>query len=307
MATTDLTVTPGAPPAPAGTDALQRTLSRRRRTVDHLATAAMTLSFLVAAVPLALIIGYVFTKGGQVVDIPFLLEDIPNSYRRVGPGMGPAIAGTVLITAAASAMAIPLGVLGAIYLNEYGKKGGLARVVRFMTDVMTGVPSVVMGVFVYIVWVLRFREQSAFAGALALACLMLPIVIRTTEEMLRLVPNELRQASLALGARTWRTTLTVVLPAALPGITSGAMLAVARAAGETAPIILVTGLTFHTNWDLFDGNNTTLAAQIFRNASQPYDAAQARAYGAALTLIILVFVCTIAARWIASRFSTTRS
>ncbi|NLD76546.1 MAG: ABC transporter permease subunit, partial [Acidimicrobiales bacterium] len=163
------------------------------------------------------------------------------------------------------------------------------------------------GVFIYVVWVIPRESQTGLAGALALACLMLPIVIRTTEEMLRLVPDELRQASIALGSRTWRTTLTVVLPAALPGITSGAMLAVARAAGETAPIILVTGLTFHTNWNLFDGDNTTLAAQIFRNASQPYDAAQARAYGAAFTLIILVFALTILARLVSSRFATKRS
>lgn len=285
---------------------LEANLTPSRRLADAVATFAMVASFAVAAVPLAMIIGYVFTKGGQVVDWAFLTESIPNSYRRVGPGMGPAVVGTVVITAAAAVMSIPLGVLGAIYLNEYGKKNRLARTIRFLTDVMTGVPSVVMGVFVYIVWVLRFKEQTGFAGALALACLMLPIVVRTTEEMLKLVPDELRLASLALGARRWRTTLTVVLPAALPGITSGAMLAVARAAGETAPIILVTGLTFDHNWNLFEGTNTTLAAQIFRNAGQPYEGAQLRAYGAAFTLIILVFACTIAARIISSRFATKR-
>ncbi|MEO6987298.1 MAG: phosphate ABC transporter permease PstA [Aquihabitans sp.] len=281
-------------------------LSPRRRMADFAATTVMVASFFAAAVPLVLIIGYVFTKGGRVVDMAFLTESIPNSYRRVGPGMGPAVVGTLLITGAASLMAIPLGVLGAVYLHEYGPKRRFARVVRFTTDVMTGVPSVVMGVFVYVVWVLRFRSQTGFAGALALACLMLPIVVRTTEEMLKLVPAELRQASTALGARTWRTTLTVVLPAALPGITSGAMLAVARAAGETAPIILVTGLTFQTNANLFEGNNTTLAAQIFRNASQPFDGAQARAYGAAFTLIVLVFIFTIVARLISSRFNRMR-
>lgn len=295
--------------SPAVTSAitLDAQLAPRRRAADVAATAAMVVSVLVAAVPLALIIGYVLVKGGSVVDMAFLTETIPNSYRRVGPGMGPAIVGTVLITGAASLLAIPFGVLGAVYLNEYGRDRRTARLIRFLTDVMTGVPSVVMGVFIYVVWVVPRASQTGFAGALALACLMLPIVVRTTEEMLRLVPDELRLASVALGARTWRTTLTVVLPAALPGITSGAMLAVARAAGETAPIILVTGLTFHTNWNLFDGNNTTLAAQIFRNASQPYDAAQARAYGAALTLIVLVFACTVIARVISARFSSTRS
>lgn len=293
--------------APMAPFSLEAQLSPRRRMADAVATAAMVLAVLVAAVPLAMIIFYVVAKGGSVVDVAFLTETIPNSYRRIGPGMGPAIVGTVLITGAASLLAIPLGVMGAVYLNEYGGKSRPARVIRFMTDVMTGVPSVVMGVFIYVIWVVPRESQTGFAGALALACLMLPIVIRTTEEMLRLVSNDLRLASMALGARTWRTTLTVVLPAALPGITSGAMLAVARAAGETAPIILVTGLTFHTNWNLFDGNNTTLAAQIFRNATQPYDAAQARAYGAALTLIVLVFACTVVARLISSRFSSTRS
>lgn len=285
---------------------LKAQLSRGRLIADHLATVAMICGFLFAAIPLVLIIGYVFMKGGQVVDLAFLTRSIPNSYRRFGPGMGPAIVGTIVITFAASVLAIPLGVLGAIYLNEYGKQNRLARIIRFITDVMTGVPSVIMGVFVYVVWVLRFRQQTGFAGAIALACLMLPIVIRTTEEMLRLVPDELRLASLALGARRWRTTLTVVLPAALPGITSGAMLAVARAAGETAPILLVTGLTFHTNWNLFEGDNTTLAAQIFRNATQPYEAAQLRAYGAAFTLILLVFACTLAARLVARRFAADR-
>jgi phosphate transport system permease protein len=285
---------------------LEADLSVRRRAADTISTVFMVGSFLVAAVPLGMIIGYVFVKGGQVVDLPFLTERIPNSYRRIGPGMAPAVVGTILITGAASLMAIPLGIMGAIYLNEYGGNRPLARIIRFMTDVMTGVPSVVMGVFIYVVWVLRFKAQTGFAGALALACLMLPIVIRTTEEMLRLVPAELRQASTALGARTWRTTLTVVLPAALPGIVSGAMLAVARAAGETAPIILVTGLTFQTNWNIFEGNNTTLAAQIFRNASQPYAGAQARAYGAAFVLIILVFVFTIAARLVSARFNKMR-
>ena len=288
-------------------DSLEASLSVVAGAVKNISTVFMIGSFLLAAVPLGLIIGYVFVKGGQVVDLPFLTERIPNSYRRIGPGMAPAVVGTILITGAASIMAIPLGIMGAIYLNEYGGTRPLAKIIRFMTDVMTGVPSVVMGVFIYVVWVLRFREQTGFAGALALACLMLPIVIRATEEMLRLVPAELRQASTALGARTWRTTLSVVLPAALPGIVSGAMLAVARAAGETAPIILVTGLTFQTNWNIFDGNNTTLAAQIFRNANQPYAGAQARAYGAALTLIVLVFIFTIAARLISARFNKTRS
>jgi phosphate transport system permease protein len=151
--------------------------------------------------------------------------------------------------------------------------------------------------------VLHFEKQTAFAGSLALAALMLPIVIRSTEEMLRLVPDELRQGSTAMGAHRWRTTVFVVLPAALPGITSGAMLAVARAAGETAPLIFTIGLTYTTSWKLFSAN-TALSAQIFKNASQPFPGAVDRAWGAALTLVALVFILTIAARILSSRLST---
>ena len=156
--------------------------------------------------------------------------------------MGPAVVGTLITTGLAALMAIPLGILAAIYLNEYGRKRRLARFIRFMTDVMTGVPSVVMGVFIYTFWVVSFGQgRSALAASLALACLMLPIVVRSCEEMLRLVPDALREGSSALGARTWKTTARVVLPTALPGIVSGAMLAVARAAGETAPVLFTIG------------------------------------------------------------------
>jgi phosphate transport system permease protein len=207
------------------------------------------------------------------------------------------------MTGAAAALSIPLGVLGAIYLNEFGKQEPLARFIRFMADVMTGVPSIVMGLFIYTVWVIRFHQQTGLAGALALACLMLPVVLRSTEEMLKLVPSELRQASQALGNRTWRTTVTVVLPAALSGIISGAMLAVARAAGETAPIIFTAGIVFEANYKL-SGQNTALSALIFRNASQPFAGAQQRAWGAALTLVAITFAFTLLARLVSRRFST---
>jgi phosphate transport system permease protein len=277
-------------------------ISLRRRVVNGAATAGMVVALLVAFLPLCLVIWFLVSKGAQVISGEFLTGEIPRQYRKEGGGMGPAIIGTLVITGMAALLAIPLGVLGAIYLNEYGKQRRLARLIRTMSDVMTGVPSIVMGLFIYVVWVLQTKQQSAFAGALALACLMLPIVIRTSEETLRLVPDELRQASLGLGAARWRTTLTVVLPTALSGITSGAMLAVARAAGETAPLIATIGLTFRANWRL-DGQNTALAAQIFRNATQPFEGAQDRAWGAALTLVVLVFVLTFLARAVASRFT----
>jgi phosphate transport system permease protein len=187
-----------------------------------------------------------------------------------------------------------------VYLNEYGKQRPIASFIRLMTDVMSGVPSVVMGLFIYTIWVLRYGF-SGLAGALALACLMRPFVVRTSEDMLGLVPAGLREASAALGCRTWRTTVRVVLPTALPGIISGAMLAVARAAGETAPLLFTIGIVSKPNTSLF-GANTALSAQIFKNAQVPFPAAQDRAWAAALTLILLVFILTLAARFISSRF-----
>jgi phosphate transport system permease protein len=288
----------------AGAPDLSRSgLSLRRRLINRTAMVAITLALLLAVIPLVLVTWGVIAKGLQVMSWQFLTEDIPNSYRRVGGGMWPAVVGTLIITGMAALLAIPLGVFGAIYLNEYGKQKPLARAIRTMADVMTGVPSIVMGLFIYTGFVVLTGAKTGFAGALALACLMLPIVIRSSEEMLRLVPDELRQASLALGARQWRTILTVVLPAAVSGIASGALLAVARAAGETAPIIATVGITFAANPSLFDGQNTALPAQIFRNASQPFTAAQGRAWGAALTLVVIVLVFTILSRVIVSRFA----
>ncbi|MEY2571366.1 MAG: phosphate transport system permease protein, partial [Acidimicrobiaceae bacterium] len=297
-------------------------LARPRRVRNGLATAFMYLAFLIAAVPLLFLVVTVVTKGAGVIRADWFSKPIPDvataaladkaSAFGIDPstvvtsktvyGMQPAIIGTLLTTGLATLLAVPLGILGAIYLNEYGKRGRLATVLRFFTDVMTGVPSIVMGVFIYTVWVIPrgIDGRSAIAGGLALACLMLPIVVRSTEEMLRLVPNSLREASAALGTRTWRTTLGVVLPAALPGITSGCMLALARAAGETAPLLLVIGSTRFTNFSL-GGVNTALSAQIYSNATQP--GGDSLAWGAALTLITLVLVMTLIARVISSRFS----
>ncbi|GLH97437.1 phosphate ABC transporter permease PstA [Phytohabitans aurantiacus] len=284
-------------------DLTRRALSSRRRITNQVALGAIALALVIAIVPLGLVVYSVISKGGGIMSGEFLTGDISLSVRRAGGGMGPAIIGTLLITGGAALMAVPLGVLGAIYLNEYGKQRPLARLIRMLADIMTGVPSIIMGLFIYTIWVLTFEARSGFAGALALACLMLPVVIRSTEEMLKLVPDELRQASLALGARKWRTTVTVVLPAAISGITSGSLLAIARAAGETAPIIFVVGAVNATNWNLFSGENTALPAQIFSNASQPFQIAQDRAWGAALTLIAIVLIFTIIARFIANRFA----
>lgn len=275
---------------------------RSRAIRNGLATVLIVLSFVVILVPLALVVGYVVARGHQVFGLSFLTKEIPTP-RQPGPGMGPAVYGTLLITGAATLMAVPLGVLGGVYLSEYGRRGLVARVLRFFAEVMTGVPSIVMGLFVYTAVVLHTHNQNAFAGALALACLMLPIVIRTTDEMLRLVPAELREGSVALGSRQARTIVRIVLPAAAPGIVSGALLAVARAAGETAPLLFVIGSAYRTNRSLLNGSNTTLSVQIFNNARSPFLASQQRAWAAALTLIGIVFIFTVLARLVTALYS----
>jgi phosphate transport system permease protein len=273
-----------------------RRASRGRRLRNHLATALIIASMAATLVPLVFVVIFVINRGGHVFGWAFLTRDIPILDREPGGGMKPAIIGTLLITGGATAMAVPLGILGAVYLNEYGQQGRLARFIRFLSEIMTGVPSIVMGLFIYIVWTLHVKSYSGFAGSLALGCLMLPIVIRTSEEMLRLVPDELREGSYALGSRKVRTIRTVVLPHAAPGIVSGSLLAVARAAGETAPLLFVIGVVNSTNSSLFHNPTTALSVQIFHNAASPFVGAQDRAYGAALTLILLVFVFTALAR-----------
>ena len=282
-----------------------RSTSPRRRFADGVASVWMIGSVIVALVPLGFIAFYVVAKGISVISWSFLTKNIPIISDSAGGGIAPAIAGTLMLTLVAAVLAVPLGVLAAIYLNEYGGERPVARVIRFMADVMTGVPSIVMGLFVAMIWVSAglHRGFSTLAGSLALACLMLPIVIRSSEEMLKLVPDELRQASDALGARRWVTVTRVVLPAAIAGIVSGAMLAVARAAGETAPLLFTIGVS-RKFVPRLDAQNTALPIQIWNNAQEPVRAAQDRAWGAALTLIVLVFVLTVIARLVAARFST---
>jgi phosphate transport system permease protein len=277
-----------------------------RRTKDRIATGLMVLAFAIVMVPLVLVLYSVISRGVGIISWTFLTSAIPptTAPADVG-GIGPAIIGTFLITGLATLMAVPLGVLGAVYLNEYGGRGAVAQVVRFMSNVMTGVPSIVMGLFIFSIWVLHFG-LSGVAGALALGCLMLPVVIRSSEEMLILVPNSLREGSYALGATRARVTLTVVLPAALGGIVSGSLLAVARAAGETAPLLFTILTVTETNWNVFNGPNTALPSQIFTNATQPYTGAQARAWGAALTLVVIAFVAMLLARFATARFTKQR-
>jgi phosphate transport system permease protein len=274
-----------------------------RRTKNRIATAAMVVAFVLAVIPLVFVLITVVVRGIKIISLSFLTSPIPPQVvpADVG-GIGPAVLGTIEITALATAIAVPLGVLGAIYLNEYGGKGVLARLIGFFADVMTGVPSIVMGLFIFSIWVLHFGF-SGLAGALALGCLMLPVVIRSTDEMLKLVPNPLREGSYALGATKARVTTTVVLPAAIGGIVSGALLAVARAAGETAPLLFTILTVTTANPNVFSGPNTSIPSQIFANATSPYVGAQDRAWGSALTLIVIAFVLMIVARLITARFT----
>jgi phosphate transport system permease protein len=275
-----------------------------RRAKSQLATGAMWFAFLCLLVPLGFVLVTVIAKGASTITWQFLTNSTipPNILPANIDGMGAAVVGTLEITGFAAVMAIPLGILGAVYINEYGGNRPLAKLISFLADVMTGVPSIVMGLFIFTIWVLHFG-YSGLAGSFALACLMLPIVIRSTYEMLRLVPDSLRQGSYALGATKARVTLTVVLLTALGGIVSGALLAVARAAGETAPLLFTILTVEATNSNLFSGADTALSTQIFVNASQPYVGAVARAWGSALTLIAITFILMIVARLVTARFN----
>jgi len=275
-----------------------------RRSKDQIMTTLMWAAFVIVLIPLGFVLVTLVAKGAAAISWQFLTNStIPPNVVPLGTGgMGAAVVGTLEVTGFASLIAIPLGVLGAVYLNEYGGNRILAQLISFMSNVMTGVPSIVMGLFIFIIWVTHFG-YSGLAGSFALACLMLPIVIRSSYEMLLLVPDSLREGSYALGASKARVTVTVVLPAALSGIVSGALLAIARAAGETAPVLFTMLTVEQTNTNLFSGPNTTLPFQIFMNAQSAYTGANARAWGAALTLVAITFILMIAARIITALFT----
>jgi phosphate transport system permease protein len=265
-------------------------------------TGAMVLAVLIAIVPLALILVYVFVKGVGQLSWSFFTNPVPFVQTAGGGGYGAGIRGTIKMVALGTVVAVPIGVLAAVYLSEYRAKGVLATLVRFFADVMTGIPSIFVGIFVFTVVVLTTGSFSAWAGGLSLGILMLPVIVRTSEEALRLVPDNLREASLALGVRRWRTIVSVILPAALPGITTGALLAVARAAGETAPLLLTAfGNQLLTSWTSFSGPQASLTLEIFTDSRSPFPAQQSRAWTGALVLILGVLVLSVAARTIATR------
>jgi phosphate transport system permease protein len=281
----------------------------RRAARNRIWQALIYSACVLAILPLASVVWTLVSKGASRLDGDFFNASMNNiGARDAGGGAYHAIIGTLEQVGIATLFAVPLGVLGAIYLVEYGR-GKFAFTVRFFVDVMTGIPSIVAGLFILAFWVLIVSPWfnngtprfSGFAASLALTVLMLPTIVRSTEEMLRLVPGPLREGSYALGIPQWKTILKIVLPTALPGIVTGVMLAVARAAGETAPVLLVAGGAAAINFDPFNGNQASLALFVYQQAGDASKYAPARAWTAALTLVALVLILTIAAKLLARR------
>ncbi len=278
-----------------------KSLAARRR-FDRFMVGAMITAVLVAIVPLLFILVDVVIKGAGALSASFLTQPEPFAVTASGGGFGAGVRGTIKMVALGTVVSVPIGVLAAVYLNEYQSRGPLATSVRFFADVMTGIPSIFVGIFVFTAVVLATHSFSSWAGGLALGILMLPIIVRTSEEALRLVPPTLREASLALGVRRWRTIMSVILPTALPGITTGALLAVARAAGETAPLLLTAfGNQLITGWGTWNGPEAALTLEIFYDSRSPFAAQQARAWTGALVLIAGILILSIIARTVVAR------
>jgi len=283
---------------------VSRAVEGRRKGTDRLVTCLVTTAFGIAMIPLVSLVWTVLDNGLARFDGAFFSNSM---YRVVGEGGGAyhAIIGTLVITALASVISVPIGLLTAIYLVEYGS-GRLKKSITFFVDVMTGIPSIVAGLFAFALFTLLFGNdfRAGVMGAVALSVLMIPVVVRSCEEVLKLVPNELREASYALGVPKWRTVVKVVLPTAIAGLGTGITLSVARVIGETAPLLITVGLITGTNLNPFDGRMATLPVFAYYQLTQPGTATQAfidRAWTAALVLIVFVMALNILARLI-SRF-----
>ena len=274
-------------------------VSARRRRTDLVMRALLGAATVAALIPLVLVIYYVLRKGLGALSWSFFTTDPTGNFLGDPGGIKSAILGTIEIVALATVIAIPVGIGVALYLVEYGKQGKLAAAIRYFIDVMTGVPSIVFGLFVYVTLVVG-GGYAAWKGSVALALLMLPIVARSSEVVLLLVPDSLREAALALGTPRWRVVLRIVLPTAASGLVTGALLSVARAAGETAPLLFTASLVNGTNFAHSKPTNS-LPLQIFSDVQQAQDRLQERAWGAALTLVALILLLTLLARLLASR------
>lgn len=276
--------------------------SAGRRRADKLARTLLLAGFLLALVPLVLVLLFVIVRGAGALSLHFFTSDPTGAFFGDQGGIRSAILGTIEIVALATAVAVPLGIALAVYLNEVGRRSKLATAVRYFVDVLTGVPSIVFGLFVYIVCVVGnlLGGFAAWKGSVALALLMLPVVTRASEVSLALVPDSLREAALALGSPRWRMITKVVLPTAAPGLVTGALLAIARASGETAPL-LFTVLGAQATTFALSAQMNALPLQIFNDVREPNPQLVARAWGGALTLITLILLVNIAARLAARR------
>lgn len=275
-------------------------ISSSRKIKNSIATVLFWASFVIAMVPLVWVLYTVLERGLRAIVSPgwwtkSLSGVLPE---QLAGGVYHAIYGTIVQAAIAAVLAVPLGIFAAIYLVEYGR-GWFARTTTYMVDILAGVPSIVAALFIFALWIATMGfPQSAFAVALALVLLMLPVVVRNTEEMLKLVPDELREASFALGIPKWKTIARVVIPTALPGIISGILLALARVIGETAPVLVLVGYARSINYDPFDGNMASLPLLIYTELINPEEAGRLRVWGAALTLILLVAVMYVGAAFV---------
>jgi phosphate transport system permease protein len=282
-----------------------RVVEGSRRAADRGVTLIVSSSFAVAVVPLVSVLSVTAARGLHRFDAAFFTEDVRNVVGVGGGGMH-AIVGTLVITGLATLASVPIGIMCAIYLHEYGH-GRLKRAIVFFVDVMTGIPSIVAGLFAFALFSLVMGPgiRLGVMGAVALSVLMIPIVVRSTEEMLKVVPDGLRESAYALGVPKWRTIVSVVLPTSLAGIVTGVMVAVARIIGETAPLLITTGTFSTTNWNPFSGrmeNLPVFAFNEYKNPGVPKAPYLERAWAAALTLILIVLLLNIVARLVYRRF-----
>ncbi|MFJ1766263.1 phosphate ABC transporter permease PstA [Amycolatopsis sp. NPDC088138] len=286
--------------APATTPAFQQ-VSLARKVKNGLATTLVWLSFLIAVVPLVWVLYTVVANG--IKRIPYSnwwSQDLGNYLSdEVGGGVLHAIIGSLLQGLVCAIIAVPIGMLVAIYLVEYGR-GRLMKATTFMVDILSGVPSIVAALFIYALWITTFGlPRSGFAVSLALVLLMIPVVVRSSEEMLRIVPDDLREASYALGVPKWKTIVKIVLPTALSGIIGGIMMALARVMGETAPLLVLVGYSAYTNWDIFSGEQAALPLLMnnerVTNSMDPGSVGFDRIWGAALTLVLIIAIINLLA------------
>ena len=284
-------------------------VSARRKITNTVATVLVSLSVLIALVPLLWVLYSVISKGFAAITSPVWFTNSQSGMTAFAPGGGVyhAIIGTLLQGVVCAIISIPIGILVAVFLVEYGGGTRLGKITTFMVDILTGVPSIVAALFIYALWVATLGfERSGFAVSLALVLLMIPVIVRATEEMLRIVPMDLREASYALGVPKWKTIVRIVIPTALSGIVTGIMLALARVMGETAPLLILVGYAAAMNFDIFGGFMGSLPGMMYDQISAGAGANPVptdRLWGAALTLILLIAILNIGARFVAKIFS----